>query len=87
MPETQVIPEEETKAEITKGDNIILIYGYPPERKVIGMSFIATSFFEMLSGVVVDNEYILIPDDNDVFTTWIPNGHRKYFGEKIVKIA
>ena len=51
------------------------------------MSFIATSFFEMLSGVVVDNEYVLIPDDNNVFTTWIPNGHRKYFGEKIVKIA
>ena len=51
------------------------------------MSFIATSFFEMLSGLVVDNEYVLLPDDNNVFTEWIPNGHRKYFGEKLVKIT
>ena len=54
--------------------NFIIINGCPPNKTVPAYSFIARGFFDILLESKVGNGTILIPDFNQKFSTYRPNG-------------
>ena len=70
--------------DVVEGQNVFLIFGCPPNKRVPATSKIATQFFEVLQQAQDENGVILLPDPNNVLNTWTPNEQEPISGEKIL---
>ena len=55
-------------------NNYIQINGCPPNKTVPKVSFIAKGFFDILQGCRADNGTLLVPDYQQKFLSYRPNG-------------